>query len=478
MSEMEISNDRVLKYIPPGPVATKFLQSNNFIRGIMGPLGSGKSAACTIEILRRAQRQAKGPDGIRRTRWAIIRNSYPELKSTTLKTWSDWCPTSYGKMNMDAPFVHHVKLGEIDMEVLFLALDSAEDAKKLLSLELTGAWINEAREVPKAVIDALTGRVGRYPSKIMGGATWSGIMMDTNPPDQYSWWYKMAEETPHEDWSFFKQPSGLSPQAENLHNLPKDYYKRLLSGKDPDWIKVYVNSEYGFLIEGKPVYSMFRDSTHVAAEAFPPSPNIPIRLGADFGRTPSAIFGQVLSDGRWQIFDEFITEDCGVTRFKELLEKYIAEKYSDFEVISGTGDPAGNDKGQNDEKTAMEIMNNSSSYNWKGAPTNVITMRLEVVINALNRMVDGKPGILISPKCEMIRKGFNGGYHYKLLRTGDGKQTHEAPNKNEYSHPHDALQYLLLGGGEADVVLNKRRRSERRSNIKVKGLDYEIFKSK
>ncbi len=44
------------------------------------------------------------------------------------------------------------------------------------------------------------------------------------------------------------------------------------------------------------------------------------------------------------------------------------------------------------------------------------------------------------------------------MRSGDGTQTHETPNKNEYSHPHDALQYLLLGSGELATVLNKNNR--------------------
>ena len=51
------------------------------------------------------------------------------------------------------------------MEVIFLALDDPKDVRKLLSLELTGAWVNECRELPKAVIDGLTHRVGRYPTQ-------------------------------------------------------------------------------------------------------------------------------------------------------------------------------------------------------------------------------------------------------------------------------------------------------------------------
>ena len=76
-------------------------------------------------------------------------------------------------------------------------------------------------------------------------------------------------------------------------------------------------------------------------------------------------------------------------------------------------------------------------------------MRREAVAAALNRLIDGDPGLLLSPACTSLRKGFVGGYHYRRVRAGANPDTYyESPVKNTYSHPHDALQYLLLGGGE------------------------------
>lgn len=437
----------------------------------MGPLGSGKSTACVIEILRRARMQAKGPDRLRRTRWAVIRNSYPELKSTTMKTWGQWAP---GKISGVPPFTYLLETDEIHLEVLFLALDHPDDAKKILSLDLTGAWVNECREVPKTIIDGLTGRLGRYPAVNQGGCTWSGLLLDTNPPDTSNWYYKLCEEDHPEGWEFFKQPSGISSTAENVKNLPNNYYKRITAGKDEDWIKVYVHGEYGFLVEGNAVFPMFRDRFHVAPEMIEPSESFPLQIGIDFGLTPAAIIGQKLPDGRWLIVDELVTDDCGIIRFAERLSSYIIENYPDFVVGNCWGDPAGNARSQSDERTSIEIMNTHTGWKWRPAPSNDLTMRLECVRNALNRVVDGLPGFLISPKCETLRKGFAGGYHYKLLRSGDGTQTHSEPNKNEYSHPCDALQYLLLGGGEHDVVLNKTRVKGGGVRLAL-GLDYKIF---
>ena len=177
-----------------GEIVRAFMTSPAFVRGLRGPVGSGKSVACCVELFRRATTQQPSPlDGLRKTRWAVVRNTQPELRTTTIKTWLDWFPeNAYGRFNWSPPFTHRIRKADLDCEVIFIALDKAEDVKKLLSLELTGAFINEAREAPKAVLDAVTMRVGRYPSQRDGGPTWSGVIMDTNAPDEDHWWAIMS----------------------------------------------------------------------------------------------------------------------------------------------------------------------------------------------------------------------------------------------------------------------------------------------
>jgi hypothetical protein len=74
------------------PTIRDFLQDDAFIRGLMGPFGSGKSSGCLWDIVNRALKQKPGPDGIWRSRWAIIRNSYPQLRDTTIRTVHQWFP--------------------------------------------------------------------------------------------------------------------------------------------------------------------------------------------------------------------------------------------------------------------------------------------------------------------------------------------------------------------------------------------------
>lgn len=469
-----MTDARTISYRPAGPTVRRFHQSKAFVRGLMGPIGSGKSTACVLEILRRAQMQAPSADGVRYSRWAVIRNSFPELRSTTIKTWHEWVPQAYGKMTWDSPLVHHLKAPGFDCEVLFMALDKPEDARKLLSLELTGAWINEAREVEKAILDALTGRIGRYPGKMKGGCTWSGVIMDTNAPNSESWWFRMAEQDTPEGWEFFKQPSGVAAEAENLANLPPQYYRRAMGGKEVDWIKVYVHGEYGFLVEGAAVFPNFRDSVHTASEAFRPAPGLPMEIGVDFGLTPAAVLGQRMPDGQWRIFDEIVTQDTGVIRFAEHLTAYVQREYPECPVAHGWGDPHGDARAENDEKTALDIMRQHTPWRWRPAPGNDLTIRLEVVKNALNRLIDGKPGLLLSPRCAMLRKGFTGGYHRKFVKSSGGTVIHDLPAKNEFSHPHDGLQYLLLGGGEQSVVMAKPA-FRKRERAYVAEVDYPLF---
>lgn len=468
------TNAQSVSYQPAGPTIAEFHKSEAFVRGIMGPIGSSKSTACVMEILSRAMEQKPSSNGQRRTRWAVIRNSYPELKTTTLKTWNQWVPSHYGKLTMDSPIRHYVSTPELEIEILFIALDRDEDVKKLLSLELTGAWINEAREIPKSIVDGLTGRVGRFPPQNDGGCTWSGIIMDTNPPDDQSWWYALAEGEagPPEGWEFFRQPGGRTAEAENRENLPPRYYERLIPGKSAEWIQVYVDGDYGYLIEGRPVFPMFRDRTHVPDNVIEPYTALPVLIGVDFGLTPAAIMGQKTVSGRWLIFDELITEDCGIIRFAELLVKHMAQNWPDLHVDIGFCDPAGTQKSQIDERTALDIMNLFTPWKWRVAPSNSLSTRLEVVRSALNRLVDGEPGYCVSKRCKVLRKGFSSGYHYKLIQAGDGTQSHSEPNKNRYSHPHDANQYLLLGGGEHSVMMGRDKQKKGPNSRIATGADY------
>ena len=235
------------------PTLRRFMASDAFVRFAIGPVGSGKSSACVVEILSRAMRQRAGPDAVRRTRWAVVRNSYRELKDTTRRTFEQWAPAGVGSWR-EADFTYRLQAPladgtRVDCEVLFRALDRPEDVKKLLSLEVTGCYFNEVREIPKAIFDMMKTRVGRYPSKREGGPSWVGIWGDSNPWHTQHWAYSLfKKEIPGHE--IYRQPSGRAKEAENLENLPAGYYDRLIEGQDSEWVKVYVDGEDASTVVG------------------------------------------------------------------------------------------------------------------------------------------------------------------------------------------------------------------------------------
>lgn len=453
------------------PTASKFHRCDKFVRGLAGPIGSGKSVACVVEILRRAQEQEVGPDGKRRSRWVIVRNTYRELQDTTLKTWNDWIPPDM-RMWREGTMTSTIVADDVICEVLFRALERPNDDKKLLSLELTGGWINEAKEVPKAILDMLQGRVGRYPRTVRRGGktfgpTWCGVIMDTNMMDVDHWWYRIFEEERPESWQCFKQPSGLSATAENIENLPKNYYQNLMVGHDQQWIDVYVHGKYGFIMDGKPVHPNFHTNVHVAPTFLEPVKGVPMYAGIDFGRTPAITFAQKIN-GQWRFLSEVVTQNMGASQFSKEVNKHINEHYREFKFAEITGDPAGEQKSQVDDNTPFDILY-ANNIHATPAFTNDVTIRRDTLGNLLllNNMA-GEPAILISPKCKTLVKGLSGGFKYKRVQVAGDEKFKDEPDKGMYSHVCEAAEYLLVGAGEdVAVVTPQGQHAGRKPKVKT-----------
>jgi hypothetical protein len=448
------------------PTASKFHRSTAFVRGLRGPIGTGKSVSCCMEIIRRGAEQQPF-NGVRKSRWAAIRNSYPELKSTTIKTWQDWAGEDRAPMRWDAPItsIFQQRLPDgtvVEIEVLFISLDRPDDVKKLKSLDLTGIWLNEVSELPKAALDMATGRVGRYPSKAQGGATWSGVIMDTNSPDEDHWYYELAEVTRPEGYDFFSQPGALlkmpdgsyapNPAAENVsnHTLGYEYWLRQIPGKAEHWIKVFILGLYGSVHDGKPVYPEWNDSLH--CREVQPIPGRRLVISFDFGLTPAAVICQEDARGRMLVLDELCGQDMGIRSFltdvliPQLMQVYPAWWAKKAELILCIGDPAGAQRAQTDERSCFQEIK-ETGLEIRPAQTNAWLPRRDSVAWFLSKLSDGKPAFVLDPCCQVLRKGFNGGYKYRRIQVIGEERYTEEPAKNKFSHPHDALQYAALEFG-------------------------------
>lgn len=489
-----------MKYEPDGPILSLFLMDDAPVTIIQGPIRSGTSVCCAMKLYRMALQQAPGIDGVRRSKMAIIRSTYQELQDTTLATWTQWFREDvYGRVIRSKPMRHTIReqLGpddRVEMEVIFLALDDEDDVHKLHSFELTAAWINELQHVPKAIVDELTSRLGHYPAKKDGGSKWHHLIADMNAPEEGHWVPYMRGDLPlpdwmtdedkreyvkPKDWNFYVQPPGLretldekghvvgyepNPDAENTKwlNQGASFYMQEAQGKPKNWIDTRIMNRTGIRRDGQPVFPAYRREVHRSDTKIPLAEGQTLYVGVDFGRSPAALCAQNVR-GRWYVIAEYIQTNMGATTFAPLLNAFLADLLKDNPEIpvSVWGDPAGDFKGQEGETTPFMIFrkrghNGEPMYPYlasiRPAPSNSLSVRLGAVENILNRMVDGKPALLVSASCIAFSAAMEGAYHFRKIKATDATRFAEEPEKDDASHIADAGQYMFLGGGEGRTL--------------------------
>src|SRR5215475_988988 len=372
------------------PVCSAFMSSEAFFRLLAGPYGSGKTTTVLMELLRRSCEQWPSPDGIRRTRFAICRQTLSQLKNTVLKDAVSWFhPISQWKVSESTL---HFDFKDVRSEWLLLPLETPEDQRRLLSLQLTGAMLNEAVETEVDLIGPLSGRCGRYPSAAEGGCKWYGIVADTNMPPEGTPWHERMENPPT-DMQVFFQPGGLDEGAENLNYLLQTpetlklpfnhperiaqgrlYYARLAQARNKDWVDRYVHAKYAPDPSGTAVFKdSFSRRFHVVDDIEPI--NVPLIIGQDFGRNPVSVLTQLDQYGRILVLEELWAEDVGLQTQLPILRGLLATERYLGKRVCVVGDPSGRDKGSLDERTAFDIMR-MGGFLVVAAPTNLIDPRI------------------------------------------------------------------------------------------------------
>ena len=447
------------KYTAP-PTVAQFMRSDAFHRAIMGPIGSGKSVGCCAEILRRNLEMPPWNKGKRSSKWAIIRNTVKQLRDTTLATWLHWM-RDFGTWK-ESKMTFHLKFGEVDSEILFLPLDTVEDIGRVLSLELTGAFINEFREIPIPLQADIKGRLRRYPNAAEVPGAWYGLIADTNPPEIDSAAYRLMEHLPQEEGNqnsiievdVFKQPSGLSAEAENTRYLHPDYYKDLARGQTKSWVDTYIHGQYSPSQFGKPVYEkVFRSDKHVSNAPLGIDPTLPVVIGFDTGLTPAATFKQMTLDGRVRVLREAAAFDMGMKRFVQNHMRPIIKNFFPTNPLVFIGDPAGSRRADSDESSAFKVLKEAFSADGarvRAASTNDPDLRIQATEQMLCQYPDGEPMYLIDPSCKRLVEGLRSKYRYaKMKQSGNYS---ERPEKNDFGHLVEADQYsnLFLLSGKYD----------------------------
>ena len=445
-----------------------------FYSWIVGPVGSGKTTGIFFKLIYMAGLQAPSPDGIRRTRAVVVRNTAPQLKDTTLTSWNYWFKDGQAGAWKATERNFTLRFSDIECEVLFRPLDTPDDVARVLSLEVTFVVIDEFVQIPREIVEALSARAGRYPPAKDGGATNFGMWGSSNPDTEDNWWFEYLHNNPDVEYvtagrpedndarrmrrsmlgfdvtspkapiTYYRQPSALTPEAENLDNLRggSKYYTNLIVGKSKAWVKQFAEAEWGFSIAGTPVVATFKPEQHLSRHPIKFQTQLPLVIGFDPGIAGSAmIFGQLTLDGQLLVQGELVQTGYGAQRLvDERLKPYIRLRFPLAQKIIIAPDPAANSRGASDERTIVSVL--KKHYDVSIETNNRLPLRLDAIEHFTTKLLDVGPALQIDQRyCPILVRALKGGWRY-AMDTKKGTTKSIDPEKNAYSHPGDGFGYL------------------------------------
>lgn len=434
------------------------------VNALLGPIGGGKTTGIIMTLLRVMHAQKPDANGVRRTRFAVVRNTRLQLKDSVIKSVHAWLPPNgssvvYRETDLTQVFTYMLPDGTtVRSEWMFRSLDNEDDARKLLSVEYTAGWLSEFREIPFQLLTDLRSRMGRFPSMIDGGPTWSGVLCESNMPVEGSEWWKFLEVEQPPWMNRLIQPAAvvpdtarqghwlLNPLAENAKWLEPGYYQNLAIGVTHYWMQSMLLCEYPPSLDGKAVYAQsYKKDRHVATQPLrcvfnveaPPT----LIVGIDQGRNPAAIITQLHPRGCLYVLRELIGENMGMDRFaSELLRPLLATRdFAGLPVLCVI-DPAGLQKSQVNDLTPADVLR-QAGLRVIAAPTNDPLRRIE----AVERHLQKHDGIQVDPSCVTLIEGLANAYKFRAKKNGELEDRPE--KKHPISDVQDALQYACLVAG-------------------------------
>lgn len=428
----------------------------------MGPRGSSKSSLTCSKLLWVNYHNPPCKDGIKRSRWVIGRQTYGNLRTSTIKTFEHW----FGhdelgwKIRQAPPIEATLKYFDgnnfNEIEIFFVSFDKEKDAQKALSLDLTGAYFNEASDIPLAAIDTIEGSIGRFPSKISKteGEYWHGILYDSNAFADYHPFYEKFVRAKTKGYKIYIQPGGMiekndnkfveNKKAENLSNLPPSYYYKMSLGKTLSFIRTQICNKFGTFETGKPVHPEFDKAIH-SVDYIEINPSYPIWLTHDFGGTNATLILQYYS-GKLIAICEIIGYKEGLTDFqRNRVKTWVRTHAPGVEIGKSIGDRADN-YSHDTASYSLETVSRELGIKTYPSITNVIKARIDSVDWLIvKRLGDGSGALLISKSgCPVLFAALCGKYKLEVIKKGDSQIPIEKPIKNEYSHVADCLQMAAL----------------------------------
>ena len=452
----------------PGPVAQEFVDSEAPIAVLMGPEGSGKTTSGILRGVVRSYAWPRTEPGVTRVKFALIRRLLKDLEKTTMESWLRWFPRATGtwRGGKGEPATHEIVLphprgGVVQMRVEFIALGDLRVEEAMRGWEGSFAYVDEADLAPPDILRWVRGRCGRYPPETLERNP-KHVWGSCNAPEADSWIIEDFIDEPKPGHQLYRQPSGLSAEAENIAVLGRGWYAEQALTMSAWERRRRIENIPGLSRGAEVIYPEFNPDLHVAARRLEPHPGRRVIVGADAGGTPAAGFWQEQPDGQWRLLAEISTharEHASVTgprRFGEAIARILAERFRGC-AVEGVADPSsawGADSADG-EAAWLDIVGHEAGIRFRPAPSNDPTRRIEAMRGLLPNTIDGRaPRLLICPSCALTARALTRDYQWRVT----AGRREAKPLKNWASHLVEAHQYALLDGGQYFEVLGRRAR--------------------
>jgi hypothetical protein len=434
-------------------------------------VGEGKSAAlCWASFYH--QKHNPGAEH------AFIRTTFVDLERTTQKEFFNWF-RGFGVYQAQKRYWRwHDELG--GGGIYWFGLDNEEDVDRLRSMDLAGAFVDEAAPanedggIPESAFGMLQGRLRQKKMR------WYKLMFATNNPDETHWTYRNFVDpglapSPKEDllpeqMPGFKLWKTASP--ENLANLPagQGYYNRLMKtyvqmGRQ-DLAARFVEGKFGVAEKGVGVTSaQWNPDVHLVRGPLPFLEDVPIRMAWDFGHTPTCLVSQLTPAGHWDQLYAFVGKRQGVA---EIIEAHViglltghAPWFAKDGMLLHTGDPNGETPDQASYRSiAVKMILQGLGGLWAPGPPKTDD-RIQSARAVLRRMNGGMGFVRVSAtNASLLYLALRGGWHFPKNKSG---VVGNEPVKDQHSHPGDAFGYAAakwFPTGDALEIAKRLREGE------------------
>lgn len=452
----------------PGPIAQAFIDAREPITVLMGPEGSGKTTSGILKGVTLSYLWPRTTPGVTRFRLPIIRRLLKDLEATTMRSWQEWFPRDQGSWRggKGEPATHEIILphpagGVVEFTAMFIATGDLRVEEAMRGLEFSAAYVDEVDLSPDDILTWTLGRAGRFPKETLA-VNPKQVWGTCNAPIDGNWIVEDFINDIKPGHRLFRQPSGLSPAAENINRLGRGWYHKLAETLPPFERRRRIENIPGLSRNKEAVYPEFNPDVHIAGGPIEPRRDRKVIIGADAGGTPGAGFWQHMPDGQWRLLAEISTHArehnsvTGPKRFGEAVARIAAERFAGCD-LEGIADPSaayGADTAAGEEDW-IAIVSRVTGVRFRPAPTNKRVPRLEALRLPMTRLIDGHaPGLLVDPSCKLSIRALTTEYQWTVTAGRRG----EEPLKNWASHLVEAHQYALLDGGHYHQVMARQER--------------------